>query len=91
MEQEFARTVVRVTPEDSAVGMQQKTARPKLSSGRARGMACTGSAMRGVTASTTTRPYSAAPQLLAALSASPRRKFSPCAGAGNIAESQDIR
>ena len=66
-----ARTVVRDTPEDRAVGTQQKTARPKLSSGRARGRACTGSAMRGVTASTTTQavqrcpPAAGRPQRLA--------------------------
>ena len=42
--------VVSVTPVDSVVGMQQKTARPRAISGGASGRRSTPKAARGVTA-----------------------------------------
>jgi len=69
---------VRVTPLESAVGMQQNTASPKASSGRPSGSRCTANASSGVRNRMDTTPYAAAPQLLSALAASPRLRLSPC-------------
>ncbi len=65
------------TPLESVVGMQQKTARPKASSGEPKGSRSTTSAARGVMNNIEAKPYRMAPQADSARSASPRRRPSP--------------
>lgn len=68
-------TWVRETPLDRVVGMQQNTARPRVSSGEPRGRRCTASAARGVMNRMEAKPNAMAPQADSALRASPR--FNP--------------
>lgn len=68
---------MRETPLESVVGMQQKTARPKASSGEPRGSRSTASAASGVMNRMEAKPYKMAPQDDSARTASPRRSPNP--------------
>lgn len=70
-------TWVRETPLESVVGMQQKTARPSVSSEEPRGRRCTARAARGVTARMEAAPKRMAPQADSARAASPRLRPRP--------------
>ena len=74
---EVGVTWVRDTPLESVVGMQQKTARPRVSSGEPRGRRCTARAARGVTSRMEAKPNMMAPQADSARAASPRLRPRP--------------
>ena len=74
---EVGVTWVRETPLDSVVGMQQKTARPSVSSGEPRGRRCTARAASGVTSRMEAKPNAMAPRADSARAASPRLRPRP--------------